>query len=96
MLQQQAVANILIDHHQDWIISNGGKIVFEECEDQDPIEPFGIYEKYTVIEDYCLYLSEEVDLFIKIDDYPKAHKMLSKLLKHELVDKYGKNRKLNK
>lgn len=36
----------------------------------------------------------EVDLFIKIKDYPKASELLSKLFNHEFVNTYGKNRRL--
>lgn len=36
----------------------------------------------------------EVDLFVKISDYPKLPELLSKLLDHRFVHSYGKNRKL--
>ena len=36
----------------------------------------------------------EVDLFIKIEDYPKASDMLSELINHKFINTYGKNRKL--
>ena len=36
----------------------------------------------------------EVDLFIKIDEYDKAPKLLSELFNHEFINYYGKNRKL--
>lgn len=36
----------------------------------------------------------EVDLFIKIEDYPKANILLGKLFNHEIDTAYGKNRKL--
>lgn len=36
----------------------------------------------------------EVDLFIKIDDYPKADTLLSLLFNHKFINSYGKNRKL--
>ena len=36
----------------------------------------------------------EVDLFIKIEDYPIAHKLLSELFNYDFKDCYGKNRKL--
>jgi len=37
---------------------------------------------------------KEVDLFIPINDYPKASEMISKLFNHKLRNTYGKNRKL--
>lgn len=36
----------------------------------------------------------EVDLFIKIDDYKNAHLLLGKLFNHTFTNYYGKNRKL--
>ncbi|MDO5440160.1 MAG: 30S ribosomal protein S12 methylthiotransferase RimO [Erysipelotrichaceae bacterium] len=36
----------------------------------------------------------EVDLFIKIADYSKAHELLEELFNHKFINTYGKNRKL--
>ena len=36
----------------------------------------------------------EVDLFVKIEEYPNLHNTLSKLFNHEINTAYGKNRKL--
>ena len=36
----------------------------------------------------------EVDLFIRIEDYDKSSELLSKLFNHNLINTYGKNRKL--
>ena len=42
----------------------------------------------------CLKEFPEVDLFVKIEDYPKLPKMLSELFGHTFINSYGKNRKL--
>ena len=42
----------------------------------------------------CLEEFPEVDLFVKIEDYPKLSELLSKLFDHQFVHTYGKNRKL--
>ena len=42
----------------------------------------------------CLKEFPEVDLFVKIEDYPKLPELLSKLFDHKFVTSYGKNRKL--
>jgi ribosomal protein S12 methylthiotransferase len=42
----------------------------------------------------CLEEFPEVDLFVKIEDYPKLDELLSKLFDHQFVHTYGKNRKL--
>lgn len=44
--------------------------------------------------DDCVELFPEVDLFIRITDYPKMDMMLSKLINHEFNTSYGKSRKL--
>ena len=36
----------------------------------------------------------EVDLFIKIEDYYKAHELLGALFNHKFINTYGKNRRL--
>jgi len=42
----------------------------------------------------CLKEFPEVDLFVKIEDYPKLPSMLSELFGHTFTNSYGKNRKL--
>jgi ribosomal protein S12 methylthiotransferase len=42
----------------------------------------------------CLEEFPEVDMFVKIEDYPKLDELLSKLFDHQFVHTYGKNRKL--
>lgn len=42
----------------------------------------------------CLKEFPEVDLFVKIEDYPKLPKLLGQLFNHEFKHDYGKNRKL--
>ena len=42
----------------------------------------------------CLEEFPEVDLFVKIEDYPKLDELLSKLFDHQFAHTYGKNRKL--
>ncbi|MBR3251182.1 MAG: 30S ribosomal protein S12 methylthiotransferase RimO [Erysipelotrichaceae bacterium] len=42
----------------------------------------------------CLKEFPEVDLFVKIEDYPKLPELLSKLFDHKFTTSYGKSRKL--
>ncbi|MBR4469722.1 MAG: 30S ribosomal protein S12 methylthiotransferase RimO [Erysipelotrichaceae bacterium] len=42
----------------------------------------------------CLKEFPEVDLFVKVEDYPKLPELLSELFDHKFVHTYGKNRKL--
>ncbi|MBR2788326.1 MAG: 30S ribosomal protein S12 methylthiotransferase RimO [Erysipelotrichaceae bacterium] len=42
----------------------------------------------------CLKEFPEVDLFVKIEDYPKLPELLSGLFDHKFTNSYGKNRKL--
>lgn len=42
----------------------------------------------------CLKEFPEVDLFVKIEDYPKFPELLSELFDHRFIQIYGKNRKL--
>ncbi|MBQ6493996.1 MAG: 30S ribosomal protein S12 methylthiotransferase RimO [Erysipelotrichaceae bacterium] len=42
----------------------------------------------------CLEEFPEVDLFVKIEDYPKLPELLSELFGHRFIHSYGKNRKL--
>lgn len=42
----------------------------------------------------CLEEFPEVDLFVKIEDYPKLPQLLSELFGHRFLQTYGKNRKL--
>ena len=42
----------------------------------------------------CLKEFPEVDLFVKIEDYPKLPELLSALFDHKFTNSYGKNRKL--
>ncbi len=42
----------------------------------------------------CLKEFPEVDLFVKIEDYPKLPVLLSELFGHTFTNSYGKNRKL--
>ena len=42
----------------------------------------------------CLKEFPEVDLFVRISDYPKLPELLSELFDHRFVHTYGKNRKL--
>ncbi|MBQ2583074.1 MAG: 30S ribosomal protein S12 methylthiotransferase RimO, partial [Erysipelotrichaceae bacterium] len=42
----------------------------------------------------CLKEFPEVDLFVKIEDYPKLPQLLSDLFGHTFTNSYGKNRKL--
>jgi len=42
----------------------------------------------------CLKEFPEVDLFVKIEDYPKLPEMLSELFDHKFTTSYGKTRKL--
>ena len=44
--------------------------------------------------DECIEEFPEVDLFVKVDDYPKLPEMLSELFGHTFTQSYGKNRKL--
>ena len=42
----------------------------------------------------CLKEFPEVDLFVKIEDYPKLPELLSDLFDHKFTNSYGRNRKL--
>ena len=42
----------------------------------------------------CLEEFPEVDLFVKIEDYPKLKELLTDLFEHEMLHEYGKARKL--
>ena len=42
----------------------------------------------------CVKEFPEVDLFVKIEDYPRLPEMLSELFDHKLTSSYGKTRKL--
>ena len=42
----------------------------------------------------CLQEFPEVDLFVKIEDYPKFPELLSELFDHKFTNSYGRNRKL--
>ena len=42
----------------------------------------------------CLEEFPEVDLFVKIEDYPRLPQLLSELFGHRFLQTYGKNRKL--